>query len=82
MADLIACGQADILGAFSCIECEGPLLGAGIAARIGRACSEDCAADQSARLDWQERQDHIRLRDLHCACDVCVDAGMSGGDTP
>lgn len=73
----IACGQIDILGAFACIECEAPLPGAGIAAQIGRACSEDCAADQSDRLAELNRRVHLNQRDLLCECAAyCAPAGL------
>lgn len=74
---IIVCGQIDILGAFACIECEGPLPGAGIPAKVGRVCSEDCAADQSDRLAVLDRQTHLNQRDLLCDCaKYCAPAGL------
>lgn len=75
-----ACGQADIGWDDTCVECGGWLHATqrgGYPAELGLACSEDCAADQSARLDWQEAQDHLRMRDLHCDCPTCVKTGVA-----
>lgn len=70
----IACGQTAILGDH-CIECDAPLRGFGITAQLGRVCSEDCAADQTARLAEQNHEDHLRIRDLMCTCPTCTAAG-------
>lgn len=74
---IIVCGQLEILGAFTCMECEGPLSRGGVAAQIGRVCSEDCSADQSARIAVLERQTHLNQRDLLCDCaEYCAPDGL------
>jgi hypothetical protein len=74
-----ACGQ-EVIAPGDCIECGGDLhlqRAGGYPAKFGQVCSEDCAADQTDRLVAVARADHLRLRDLLCACtEVCAPAGL------
>lgn len=38
-------------------------------------CTEDCAADQQRSEEQEAGREHLRLRDLMCACEVCTVAG-------
>lgn len=71
---IFVCGQDDIIGNV-CVECEAPLNRRGITVRVGRVCSEDCAADQADRIAAQDRRTHLNQRDLSCDCDICTAAG-------
>ncbi len=76
---VIACDQAALGWDDTCVECGGwlhSLVHGGYGAEFGRVCSEDCAADQTQRLAWEERQQHLHMRDLLCDCAWCSAAGL------
>jgi hypothetical protein len=80
---VIGCGQDDVLGD-TCVECGGWLsrvVVGGIPAELGFVCDEQCAVDQSARLAELERDRHLRVRDLLCACpQYCAPAGLPSAE--
>lgn len=74
---LIACTQGHVIPD-ECPECGGWLhttTHGGIAGPAGSYCTEDCAMAAQTWIKKQARDAHLHLRDLVCACEVCVAAG-------
>lgn len=78
----IVCGQDAVLGGI-CPECGGSLhrvARGGFPDQYGmRYCDEDCIAEYQHRCAEDARRDHLAVRDLMCACEVCAAAGHPTG---
>jgi uracil-DNA glycosylase len=74
----IACTQEHILRD-ECTECGGWLHAErreGFPGPSGNYCTEECAASAQERSEQVDVANHLRIRDLLCACaQVCAPAG-------
>jgi hypothetical protein len=71
---IFLCTQSHVLPD-ECIGCGGWLhteQRGGCPGPVGNYCTEDCASDDTARIAEQDERTHLTVRDLICACPVCV----------
>jgi hypothetical protein len=75
---IFVCGPDDIAPG-ECTECGGWLhrVQPGGFDNPGstRVCSEECIDSAQTHQTRHSRSEHVRLRDLMCRCEVCVEAG-------
>lgn len=74
---VIVCNEMAVMGFLSCFNCDGPVKAKTMIEANGgkRYCCEDCAAEHCEWMAENARREHLRMRDLLCACETCTAAG-------